>query len=218
MLMKYSVIIVAAGKGERMKLGFNKVYARLEDGRTILEHAMDIFMNDSDCVQITVVTDAQNYYDNVKGFWPGKITLVRGGNTRQESVSHGLDTVFAETVMIHDGARPFLDKDSLERLKQTMETEKAALLCVPSKDTIKVVRDGYIVETPDRNTLMNAQTPQAFDTELLVGCMEKAFKEGYTGTDDTSLIERYSDVRVKAVEGSYANLKITVPEDLGERK
>jgi 2-C-methyl-D-erythritol 4-phosphate cytidylyltransferase len=212
--MKYSTVIVAAGKGQRMKLGYNKVYARLDDGRTILEHAMDIFLNDEDCVQITVVTAAQDYYHNVKGRWPGKITLARGGETRQQSVSNGLNTVIGEAVMIHDGARPFLDRESLERLKKVLETEDAALLCVPCKDTIKVVTDGYITETPDRNTLMNAQTPQAFRTELLVECMRKAAEDGFTGTADTSLVERYSSARVKAVEGSYANIKITVPEDL----
>jgi 2-C-methyl-D-erythritol 4-phosphate cytidylyltransferase len=212
--MKYSTVIVAAGKGQRMNLGFNKVYAKLSDGRTILEHAMEIFMADEDCLQITLVTDADDYYHNIKSRWPGKITIVRGGDTRQQSVSNGLDTVIGENVLIHDGARPFLDKDSLERLKSTMETEQAALLCVPTKDTIKVVIDGYITETPDRDTLMNAQTPQAFRTSLLLDCMAKARREGFTGTDDTSLIERYSDVKVRAVEGSYANIKITTPEDL----
>lgn len=212
--MKYSTVIVAAGKGQRMNLGFNKVYAKLSDDRTILEHAMELFMTDEDCRQITLVTDAEDYYHNIKGRWPGKITIVRGGDTRQQSVSNGLDTVFTENVFIHDGARPFLDKESLERLKETMETEQAALLCVPAKDTIKVVIDGFITETPDRNTLMNAQTPQAFRTSLLLECMAKARKEGFTGTDDTSLIERYSDVKVRAVEGSYANIKITTPEDL----
>ena len=212
--MKYSTILVAAGRGERMKLGFNKVYARLDDGRTILEHAMDVFLNDEDCVQITVVTEADDYYHNVKGFWPGRITLTKGGATRQESVANGLDTVIAEYVMIHDGARPFLDKESLQRLKNAMETEQAALLCVPMKDTVKVVIDGYVTDTPDRSTLMSAQTPQAFRTSLLEECMARAFADGFTGTDDTSLIERYSDVKVKAVEGSYGNLKITTPEDL----
>ena len=212
--MKYSTVIVAAGRGQRMNLGFNKVYAKLSDGRTILEHAMDIFMADKDCLQITVVTDAEDYYHNVKGRWPGKISITEGGDTRQQSVSNGLDTVIAGNVFIHDGARPFLDRESLERLKKTMETEQAALLCVPTKDTIKVVIDGFITETPDRNTLMNAQTPQAFRTSLLLDCMAKARAEGFTGTDDTSLIERYSDVKVKAVEGSYSNIKITTPEDL----
>lgn len=212
--MKYSTIIVAAGRGERMKLGFNKVYAKLEDGKTILEHAMEVFLQDEDCLSVTVVTDAEAYYHNVKGFWPGRITLVRGGSTRQESVSNGLDTVIAENVMIHDGARPFLDRESLERLKETLETEQAALLCVPVKDTVKVVKDGYIVDTPDRSTLMNAQTPQAFRTALLEDCMKKAWAEGFIGTDDTSLIERYTSIKVRAVEGSYANIKVTTPEDL----
>jgi len=96
-----------------------------------------------------------------------------------------------------------------------MESEDAALLTVPSKDTVKKIdKDGYIVETFDRSTLVNAQTPQAFRTVLLKDCMQKAEKDGFTGTDDASVVERYSEVKVKSVEGSYENFKITVPADL----
>ena len=81
-------------------------------------------------------------------------------------------------------------------------------------DAIKKVVDGYVVETYDRATLAAAQTPQVFNTELILQCMKKAISEGYTGTDDASLVEKYSDVKVKAVEGNYENIKITTPSDL----
>jgi 2-C-methyl-D-erythritol 4-phosphate cytidylyltransferase len=213
--MNYSVVIVAAGSGTRMNLGYNKVYARLEDGRTVLEHTMQCFLDDPECAQVIVVTDADDFCASIHyDYWPGKILIAHGGSTRQESVYSGVKAAREDVVMIHDGARPFVSRDALERLKQAMETEDACLLTVPCKDTIKKVRDGYVELTYDRSTLAAAQTPQVFRTELILGCFRKALQEGFTGTDDCSLAERYSDVRIKAVEGSYENIKITTPEDL----
>lgn len=213
-MMKYTALIVAAGSGTRMKLGYNKVYMKLDDGKTLLEKTMSVFAEDPDCTQIVVVTDPLLFRDEIGETTVGKIVVAQGGSTRQESVHHGLMAVLENTVFIHDGARPFLSKEVLERLKKTMETEKAALLTVPCKDTIKKCVDGYITETYDRSTLVCAQTPQAFVTDLIISCMDRALCEGFTGTDDASLVEKYSDVRVKAVEGDYANLKVTTPEDI----
>ncbi|MDO5121037.1 MAG: 2-C-methyl-D-erythritol 4-phosphate cytidylyltransferase [Erysipelotrichaceae bacterium] len=210
--MKYSTVIVAAGSGTRMGLGYNKVYHRI-NGKTILEMTMETFLNDEDCLQIVVVTDASDYMREITSRWPGKIVLAKGGSTRQESVSNGLHAVLCDVVMIHDGARPYVHKESLDELKKTMETEQAACLCVPCKDTIKVLKDGYIVETPDRSALAAAQTPQVFHTDVILDCMHKAFREGFTGTDDASLAERYG-IPVKAVTGTYDNIKITTAEDL----
>ena len=81
-------------------------------------------------------------------------------------------------------------------------------------DQIVEEKDGYVEETYDRSTLACAQTPQAFDTSLLIRCMHCANEEGWIGTDDASLVERYGNVRIKAVEGDYANLKVTTPEDI----
>ena len=214
--MKYSVIIVAAGSGSRMKLGYNKVYARLQDGRTLLEHTMDVFMQDEDCTELVIATDANTYLQEITWRMPGKIVLVQGGSTRQGSVYNALLAVIEDTVLVHDGARPYLQKEELEVLKEAMKKEDAALLCVPCKDTIKKVVNGYVCETYVRDTLRAAQTPQAFRTQLLTECTEKAMAEGYIGTDDCSLVERYSDVPVYAAEGSYANIKITTPEDLAK--
>lgn len=212
--MEYSALIVAAGSGSRMGLGFNKVYAKLKDGEMILEKTIGVFLQDPDCCEIIVVTDPKKYRERMTKRFPGKIVLCTGGRTRQESVNSGLQAVMQKVVMIHDGARPYLSPKNLQDLKQAMETEKAALLTVPCKDTIKKIENGYVVETYDRSSLAAAQTPQVFETELILTCMKKAMEEGFKGTDDASLVEKYSNVRVKAVEGSYDNIKITTPEDL----
>lgn len=212
--MEYSALIVAAGSGSRMGLGFNKVYAKLKDGQTILERTIGVFLRDPDCKEIIVVTDPEEYRKRIPARSIGRIVLCSGGKTRQESVNCGLQAVTQPIVMIHDGARPYLSLKNLANLKTAMETEKAALLMVPCKDTIKKVVNGYVEETYDRTTLAAAQTPQVFDTELILDCMERAIEEGFTGTDDTSLVEKYSNVKVKMVEGSYENIKITTPEDL----
>lgn len=214
MNMKYSVLICAAGSGTRMKLGYNKVYAKLNDGQMIIDKTINVFLNDMDCEEIVVVSDPDVFLEMHNGVIDQRITLVQGGNTRQESVYHGLVKVKNSYVMIHDGARPFLNQDLLDSIKNTLTTEDACLLMVPCKDTIKKVIDGYVETTYDRSTLMAAQTPQAFKTDLILSCTKKAMEENYTGTDDASLVEKYSDVKVKAVEGSYANIKITTIEDL----
>ncbi len=210
--MRYSVIIVAAGSGTRMHLGYNKVYCRM-DGKTILEHTMRLFLDDEECREMIIVTNSAQYIKEIDLF-EGRIVLVQGGSSRQESVVNGLYAVKEEIVMVHDGARPYLSEKELSALKQAMKTEQAACLAVAVKDTIKQIRGDYILHTPLRETLVAAQTPQAFKTELLFSCMQKAIESGYTGTDDCSLVERFSDARIRLVKGSYANRKITTPEDL----
>lgn len=211
--MEYSALIVAAGSGSRMNLGFNKVYAKLLDGRTILQTTIDVFLNDVDCKQVVVVSDANEFIAH-HPFISGKITLVKGGKTRQESVEHGLIAVCYDYVLIHDGARPYITQENIDAIKSCLEEKDACLLMVPCKDTIKKVVDGKVVETYDRSTLMAAQTPQAFLTSLIIDCMKQAKKDHYVGTDDASLVEKYSDVPIQAVLGSYANYKITTIEDL----
>ena len=211
--MKYSAVIVAAGAGTRMGLGYNKVYYHLGE-QTILEKTMRIFPTDPECAQIIVVTDPDLYYKNINLSPDWQVTLVIGGSTRQESVSNGLAAVTEEFVLIHDGARPYLSRDVLAAVKTALETDDAVCVMVPCKDTIKRVVDGVIEETFDRSTLMAAQTPQAFRTELIISCMNQARHEGFTATDDSALVERYGNVKVKAIMGSYENIKITTPEDL----
>lgn len=211
--MNYTALIVAAGAGTRMGLGYNKAYYRME-GKTILEQSMHLFLEDPDCKEIVVVTDSDTYRKEIGTDCIGKIVLVQGGNTREESVFWGMQAVISDTVLIHDGARPFLREEDLNAIKQAMETEDAACLMVPCKDTIKLTSDGYIEKTLPRNLLMAAQTPQAFRTELLLTAMRKARADGFEATDDCSIVESYSDAHIKIVQGSYANKKITTIEDI----
>lgn len=212
--MKYSTVIVAAGTGSRMGLGYNKVYAPLQDGKSILMHTIEVFQKDEDCIEIVVVTEADDFRKMICGTWPEKVVLAKGGASRQESVYHGLLAVKEDVVMIHDGARPYVSKENLDALKEALGEHKAACLMVPCKDTISVVKDGCIVEALDRSTLRAAQTPQVFERDLILSCMKKAFAEGFTGTDDCSLVLRYSNEKIVVIEGSYENIKITTKEDL----
>jgi 2-C-methyl-D-erythritol 4-phosphate cytidylyltransferase len=210
--MRYSVILVAAGSGTRMHLGYNKVYYRLQ-GQTILEKSMQLFEADEDCRQVIVVTEPELYAREI-GVPSAKDHVTAGGETRQASVARGLSLVREDVVLVHDAARPFLPRECLDALKKAMEKEEAACLMVPVKDTIKQVENGWIKRTIERSTLYAAQTPQAFRTALLKDCMTRAEAEGFTGTDDCSLVERYSSVKIRMVAGSYENRKLTTPEDL----
>src|SRR5690606_5947261 len=140
--------------------------------------------------------------------------IVKGGRERQESVYEGLKRIKEECiVLVHDGARPFVRIEHIQKLVQVTSEKSAAILAVPVKDTIKRAKDGIVQETFDRSELWSIQTPQAFKLSLLKEAYEKAEMDGFTGTDDASLVERIGH-HVEIVEGDYNNIKITTKEDL----
>ena len=148
--MEYSALIVAAGQGRRMNLGYNKVFYTFADGKNVLEKTMSIFEADSRCKQIVIVTQREDYVRCMRNRTQrGNVVFVEGGTTRQESVFNGLMAVSEDYVLIHDGARPFLEQECLDRLCQSLSEHDACLLTVPCKDTIKVIEDGKIKETPN---------------------------------------------------------------------
>lgn len=210
--MEYSVVIVAAGSGTRMNLGYNKVYYRL-GSETVLEKTISIFKKDTECKQIVVVTDPSEYRKHCGELY-GKLVLVQGGKERQDSVLNGLHVVTSEYVLIQDGARPFLKQKLLDSIKENLQKFDAVCPVVACKDTIKVVQGDVVINTLDRSTLRAVQTPQAFCTELLYRCIQQAKRDHFHGTDDCSLVEKYGNVVVKVVEGDYENIKITTPEDI----
>lgn len=212
--MNYSVVIVAAGSGSRMGLGYNKMLYQFPNGKTILETTVDIFANDDRCAQIIIVGSEQDQQQYHKLLQPYQHQFVLGGDTRQASVYHGLQVVNQPYVFIHDGARPWVSKDCLDRLVASLHEHDACLLMVPVKDTIKQVIDGKVVQTFDRSTLWQAQTPQAFSSSLILNCHEIAAKQQIQATDDAQLVELCSDANVYVVEGSYENQKVTTIEDL----
>ncbi len=213
--MEYSAIIVAAGAGRRTMLRYNKVFFELSEGATILDSCLSVFMKDEDCRQIVLVCakDELDIMMQEYGYVPN-ITICIGGSTRQESVSLGLNKAICPHVFIHDGARPYLKSSLVQQLKETLEKEDACLLMVPTVDTPKIVDDGYVTETIQRDRVYRAQTPQCFKTELIRQCHQQAQEQGFVATDDAQLVERFSQVPIKVVLGDEDNIKITLPQDL----
>lgn len=212
--MNYSVLILAAGKGTRMGLGYNKMFYNMDDGETVLQHSIQLFLRDDRCKQIIIVTNRADMPKIVLSSDSGKIMMVNGGDRRQDSVLNGLMAVKEDLVLIHDGARPYVKLDAIDRLLAEMENEKACILAVEVKDTIKKVKDGYIVETAERSEHMLAQTPQAFNTSFIIDCYSKAVLKDIEATDDAQIVEKVSQEKVKVVLGSLSNIKITTQEDV----
>lgn len=218
--MKVHVLIPAAGAGRRMGAKVNKQYLSL-GGRPILAHTISLFENHPAVDSITLIApedeiafcrdDIVSQYDFTK-----VRQIVVGGKERQDSVRNGLRACAAaedDIVLIHDGVRPLLPPDLIDAAIAEAVKAGAALVAVPVKDTVKVVDQGQVLQTPDRSTLWLAQTPQAFRYQLIATAHEKAYKEAYQATDDAQLVEWLGEP-VAIVSGSYQNLKITTPEDL----
>ncbi|WYJ96737.1 2-C-methyl-D-erythritol 4-phosphate cytidylyltransferase [Enterococcus sp. DIV0212c] len=219
--LDYEVILLAAGQGKRMRASRNKILLHLI-GKPVISYSLNTFLNDPACRHIILVTqeDEQDLLavmikkEAKKKKCP--ITIVSGGTERQYSVYNGLNALLNQEniVMVHDGARPFVTLSQLKLLHRKVQETRAAILGVPVKDTIKRVIDGIVQETVPRETLWQIQTPQAFYGEDLLAVHECAQQDNYLGTDDASLIEKYSNLPVSMVLGSYENIKLTTPEDM----
>lgn len=218
--LDYEVILLGAGQGKRMGASRNKILLHLI-GKPVISYSLNTFLNDPACKHIILVTQegeqdllaAVVKKENKKKH---PITIVSGGSERQYSVFNGLKALLdpKNIVMVHDGARPFVSLAQLKLLHRKVQETRAAILGVPVKDTIKRVVDGIVEETVPRETLWQVQTPQAFYGADLLAVHVRAQHEDYLGTDDASLIEKYSDLPVSMVLGSYENIKLTTPEDM----
>ena len=147
--------------------------------------------------------------------FPKVTAVVVGGSCRQESVEAGLSALssMVKLVAVHDGARPLITPEVIDRTVRAAHAYSAAAPAVPVKDTVKVVKGGIVRETPDRATLRAVQTPQVFDLDLLKGALKMTAKDGVELTDDCSAVE-YMKMSVRIVEGDERNLKVTTPMDL----
>lgn len=217
---KVAAVIVAGGSGKRMGMKIKKQFIELE-GKAILAHTIEAFNKCKVIDEIIVVVGKEDIakvkteivsrygYDKV-------IQIIEGGTERQESVYNGLMAVAKEVqyVMIHDGARPFISQEILEKALLMTKEKHATVVAVPVKDTIKVVNEALEVEaTPNRSTLWSVQTPQSFKKELLIKAYDYAKEKSLIVTDDSMLVEAYGK-KVHVVEGDYNNIKITTSEDL----
>ncbi|WP_262691634.1 bifunctional 2-C-methyl-D-erythritol 4-phosphate cytidylyltransferase/2-C-methyl-D-erythritol 2,4-cyclodiphosphate synthase [Kordiimonas aestuarii] len=212
---KIAVLIVAAGRGSRAGAGLPKQY-RTVAGKMILSHTLDAMRTALPNVPIKVVVhrdDLELYHAAAKGF--DLLEQALGGATRQESVRDGLAAmahIAPDYVLVHDAARPFIDRDTIERLVSALERGAMAVLpAIPVTDTLKAVSDEVITRTVKRDGLYSVQTPQAFRFHALLEAHERATGDQYT--DDGAVMEA-NDTQVRIVEGNDNNFKITTAADL----
>jgi 2-C-methyl-D-erythritol 4-phosphate cytidylyltransferase len=215
-----TAIITAAGKGTRMNSDINKQYIEIA-GIPVLSRTIKAFQQCEDIDSIILVVNEEDinfcrhriveYYNFTK-----VKSLVSGGAERQNSVYKGLCEVSQDCkiVLIHDGARPFVTNDNIVDSINAVKTYGACGVGVRLKDTVKICdQNGFVVSTPDRNSLWSIQTPQVFAYHIIMDAHERAIQSNYIGTDDMVLVEKLG-IPVKIIEGNYQNIKITTPEDL----
>lgn len=214
-LQKCGAVIVAAGSASRMG-GIDKVMAQLK-GETMILRTVRAFQQCDAVKEIVIVTreDLIRPISSLCAQMDKVNAVVAGGKSRQESVWLGLNALSKDVKLaaIHDGARPLISNAVIDRTVRAAHTYGAAAPAVPVKDTIKVVKSGLVMATPDRANLRAVQTPQVFDFDLLRGALKKAEEENANLTDDCSAVERMG-MSVKIVEGDERNLKVTTPLDL----
>lgn len=230
-----TAVVLAAGSGSRMKSRIAKQFMMLGD-KPLIYYALQVIEASEiidDCILVTGAEDIPWVRrEIVEKYRFHKIkTVIAGGEERYASVANALRLIAGREeeredrdgyVFIHDGARPFLTEEILERTYWAVQKFHACVAAVPSKDTVKIADEqDFALETPERRLVWNIQTPQVFDTQLIVEAyarLEQKLPELKGGnvpvTDDASVVELFTDCRVKLVEGSYENIKITTPEDL----
>lgn len=219
--IRYTLIVAAAGTGKRMGLSYPKQFLE-HKGKPLFINVLETGERSEFITDIVVVT-GKELMKEVK-YLCEKFNLTKvkcvteGGKERQNSIYNALKFCDKNSLIaVQDGVRPFFKenylKDAFEELKNNQDID-GVVIGVPVKDTIKMVdENGIIVSTPTRASLIAAQTPQIFRGDVLIDAYERAEKEDFLGTDDSSLVERYNG-RVKVLEGNYSNIKITTIEDL----
>ncbi|WP_240920507.1 2-C-methyl-D-erythritol 4-phosphate cytidylyltransferase [Erysipelothrix sp. HDW6A] len=211
-MMEYSVLVVAAGKKAGEGESYEKVHALFNGSKRVLDQTVSIFLEDEKCKQIVVVTSPADMQTFVKTSGSGKILFVKGGKTRQESVLIGLTAVSEDIVLIHDGTRPWLTHDLIDKLVRRMKEEEACILAVPTATAVHRVENGYVVETYPSEETMLSQTPQAFQTSFIINCYQKAIQQGLSLLDDSAVVAAVSDSKIAIEEGDIRNTRFILKD------
>ena len=229
-----TAVVLAAGSGSRMKSAEAKQFMPL-GGKPLICYALQAVEESDiidDCILVTGAKDIVWVTEEIveKYHFHKVDTVIAGGEERYASVASAMRLIVSEDmrvpnrdgyVFVHDGARPFLTEKILRDTYEAVKKYGACVSAVPSKDTVKIAdEEGFVTETPDRSRIWNMHTPQVFETKLITGAyaaLEKNLRElkqeGVHITDDAMVVEYFTDHRVKLVEGSYENIKLTTPED-----
>lgn len=225
--MKTTAIVLAGGRGKRMNSDVPKQFLMIQD-KPVLYYSLKAF-EDSFIDSVILVTSKEDaevcQKEIVEKYGFKKVKkVVAGGKERYHSVLNGIKAAEeCDYIFIHDGARPFVDEEMLYRLLECVKESDACVAGMPVKDTIKIGdEDGYIASTPRRDLVWMIQTPQVFSFELIKEAYSRLEKEedlllekGISVTDDAMVVETFLNIKIKLVEGSYKNIKITTPEDMG---
>lgn len=227
---RIAAVVLAAGQGKRMGAGTAKQFLLL-GGKPVLYYALQAFEeSEVDTVVLVTGQDEIEYCKNeiVDAYGFKKVqAIVAGGKERYHSVAQGLCALKnvsgeKEMVMIHDGARPFVTPQMIHGLIEETRIHKACVSGMPVKDTIKIADgDGFCEQTPSRNRVWAVQTPQSFEFDLVCSAYEQLMEkeQELVGqcvqiTDDAMVVEYMTEIKVRLVEGSYMNIKLTTPEDM----
>lgn len=218
--MRCTAIVLAAGKGSRMNSSVQKQFMEL-DGFPVLYYALRAF--EQSCVDEIFLVAGENEIEYcrteiVKKYQFRKVRgIVSGGSERYLSVYEGICAVQdTDILLIHDGARPFVTNEIIERTIQAAVTYGSGIAAMPAKDTVKIVdEERFAIQTPSRDRVWMMQTPQAFLYQDIRAAYEKILAQRTPNvTDDAMVLEQAFHKPVKIVEGSYYNLKVTTPEDM----
>ncbi|MCM1213390.1 MAG: 2-C-methyl-D-erythritol 4-phosphate cytidylyltransferase [Lachnospiraceae bacterium] len=230
-----TAVVLAAGSGRRMHAATAKQFMELA-GKPLIWYPLHVVEESAiidDCILVTGAADISFVCQEiVEKYGLTKVTdVIAGGNERYASVCNAMRYIAEGRqpvpnrdgyVFVHDGARPFLTEEILRNTYEDVRRYGACVAAVPSKDTVKIAdEDGFAVTTPDRRLVWNIQTPQVFETELITAAYGELEKEcsgrnsrSFHVTDDASVVELFTDHKVKLTFGSYGNIKITTPEDI----
>lgn len=217
--MRNIAVILAGGSGKRFGADRPKQLLPLEDGRTILEHAVEAFRA-CDSIDDVVVVMHEDWIAEVEQTFGYRV--VAGGRERWESSWNAIRSIVergesgACNLLIHDAARPFVSRRIIEDVCRTLERAEAVTVAIPATDTMYRVEDGLLREIPDRATMMRAQTPQAFRLDIIRHAYEVALQDpNLQATDDCGIVHRYlPDQPIAIVPGEETNRKITYKEDI----
>ncbi len=218
---KICAIVLAAGKGRRMGGDIQKQYMKI-NGKPLIYYSLKTMEKVVDEIVLVVGQGEIPYCQEqiVDLYKFKKISkIVEGGKERYNSVYAGLQALKkCDYVLIHDGARPCITKDILEKSIEFTKKYKATVLGTRSKDTIKISdKQGIAIQTPDRNYVWNIQTPQSFEYNLIRKAYDTMLQKDTSDiniTDDAMVVEMFTEHKIKIVEGSYTNIKVTTPEDI----
>lgn len=214
-------VVLAGGKGSRMGTDIPKQFFEI-NGKTVLEYSVEAFDSNPSIDEVVIVSH-KDYIDKVKALvsknnYKKVAHVLEGGKERYDSSLAAVRKYAAEDVILilHDAARPLVSKRILDDVISTMKSAKACGVAIASTDTILVCNDGVLSSVPDRKTMYRAQTPQAFDIEVIRSAYEIGLKDpAFTATDDCGVVLKYRpDIPIRIVDGEDSNLKVTYRDDL----